>query len=204
MYLLLSPLGDLVGTMTMMRWDAHMIPGVAILMPLMFGVLTAVMSSLSTSKIKNLDPVIALRFGLQNHSFKKNYLPLATSGGPLVGLLALKSSLQSKKQNVMTFVIMGSVGLVTAFVIFFGYNICYKPINLYNILQSTSYDLMMALTDEDAYYEIANVDHVKECYWRATEEMTVAGQAVDVTIVEDLGALTTIQLYRGKSSSLFR
>ncbi len=199
MYLLLSPLGDLVGTMTMMRWDAHMIPGVAILMPLMFGVLTAVMSSLSTSKIKNLDPVIALRFGLQNHSFKKNYLPLATSGGPLVGLLALKSSLQSKKQNVMTFVIMGSVGLVTAFVIFFGYNICYKPINLYNILQSTSYDLMMALTDEDAYYEIANVDHVKECYWRATEEMTVAGQAVDVTIVEDLGALTTINYTEGRA-----
>lgn len=199
MYILLTPLGDLVGTMTMMRWDAHMIPGVAMLMPLVFGLLTAVISSLSTAKIRELDPVIALRFGLQNHSFKKNYLPLATSRGPLVSLLALKSSLQSRKQNVMTFVIMGSVGLVTAFVIFFGYNICYKPINLYNILQSTSYDLMIALTDEEAYYEIANVDHVKECYWRATEEMTVAGQAVDVTIVEDLGALTTINYTEGRA-----
>ena len=199
MYLLLPPLGELVGTMTMIRWDAHMIPGVAILLPVVFAVLTGVMASLSTSKIKGLDPVIALRFGLQNHSFKKNYLPLDVTGGPLVGLLALKSSLQSRKQNVMTFVIMGSVGLVTAFVIFFGYNICYKPINLYNILQSGSYDLMMAVSDPDAYSEVANIDHVRECYWRSNEEMTVAGQAVDVTIVEDLASLETINYTEGRA-----
>lgn len=199
MYLLLPPLGVLVGTMTMMTWDAHMIPGVAVILPFLFGALTCVMASFSTAKIRDLDPVIALRFGLQNHSFKKNYLPLATSGGPLVGILALKSSLQSRKQNIMTLVIMGSVGLVTAFVIFFGYNICYKPINLYNILQSGSYDLMLAITDPDAYYEVSNVEHVRECYWRASEEMTVAGQAVDVTIVEDLGALDTINFTEGRA-----
>ncbi len=190
---------ELVGTMTMMTWDAHMIPGVAVILPFLFGALTCVMASFSTAKIRDLDPVIALRFGLQNHSFKKNYLPLATSGGPLVGILALKSSLQSRKQNIMTLVIMGSVGLVTAFVIFFGYNICYKPINLYNILQSGSYDLMLAITDPDAYYEVSNVEHVRECYWRASEEMTVAGQAVDVTIVEDLGALDTINFTEGRA-----
>ena len=199
MYLLLPPLGELVGTMTMMRWDPHMIPGVAILLPVIFAGLTGAMASLSTSKIRDLDPVIALRFGVQNHSFKKNYLPLDTTSGPLVGLLALKSSLQSRKQNIMTFVIMSAVGLVTAFVIFFGYNICYKPMNLYNILQSASYDVVMFIDDPDAYYEIGKIDHVAACYWKDTQEMTVAGQVVDVSIAEDLSAIPSINFTEGRA-----
>lgn len=199
MYVLLPPLGELVGTMTMMRWDPHMIPGVAILLPVVFAGLTGVMASMSTAKIKDLDPVIALRFGLQNHSFKKNYLPLATSNGPLLWLLALKSSLQSRKQNIMTFVIMSAVGLVTAFVVFFGYNICYKPMNLYNILQSMSYDVVMFVDEPDAYYEVANIEHVTACYWKDTQEMTVAGQVVDVSIAEDLSAIPSINFTEGRA-----
>lgn len=199
MYVLLPPLGELVGTMTMMRWDPHMIPGVAILLPIVFAGLTGVMASMSTAKIKDLDPVIALRFGLQNHSFKKNYLPLATSNGPLLWLLALKSSLQSRKQNIMTFVIMSAVGLVTAFVVFFGYNICYKPMNLYNILQSMSYDVVMFVDEPDAYYEVANIEHVTACYWKDTQEMTVAGQVVDVSIAEDLSAIPSINFTEGRA-----
>ena len=199
MYVLLPPLGELVGTMTMMRWDPHMIPGVAILLPVVFAGLTGVMASMSTAKIRDLDPVIALRFGLQNHSFKKNYLPLATSNGPLLWLLALKSSLQSRKQNIMTFVIMSAVGLVTAFVVFFGYNICYKPMNLYNILQSMSYDVVMFVDEPDAYYEVANIEHVTACYWKDTQEMTVAGQVVDVSIAEDLSAIPSINFTEGRA-----
>ena len=199
MYLLLPPLGELVGTMTMMRWDPHMIPGVAIMLPFIFALLTGSIASLSTSKIKDLDPVIALRFGIQNHSFKKNYLPLATSSGPLTWLLALKSSLQSRKQNIMTFVIMSAVGLVTAFVIFFGYNICYKPMNLYNLLQSISYDVVMFVDDSEAYYEVGNIEHVTAAYWKDTQEMTVAGQVVDVSIVEDLNSIPSINYTEGRA-----
>lgn len=198
-YLLLPSLADLVGSMTMMTWEAHMIPGIAILLPLFFALLTGVMATLSTSRISDLDPVIALRFGLQNHSFKKNHLPLATTGGPLVGLLALKSSLQSKKQNIMTFIIMAAVGIVMAFAVFFGYNICYKPVNLYRMLQPMPYDMSMSIDDPEAYYDLVDIEHVRNCGWRAIVEMTVAGQTADVTVVEDLNSVDNINFTEGRA-----
>ena len=99
----------------------------------------------------------------------------------------------------MTFVIMSAVGLVTAFVVFFGYNICYKPMNLYNILQSMSYDVVMFVYEPDAYYEVANIEHVTACYWKDTQEMTVAGQVVDVSIAEDLSAIPSINFTEGRA-----
>ncbi|MBQ1536983.1 MAG: FtsX-like permease family protein, partial [Ruminococcus sp.] len=86
-----------------------------------FGVLAGVLAAivvtafLSTIKIRSLHPATALRFGLQSNSFKKNHLPLDETKGGLNFLLAVKSALQNKAQNVIIFCIVLSVTFVTMF-----------------------------------------------------------------------------------------
>ena len=93
-----------------------------------FGVLLGVAAVIlaaaffSTVRIRSLHPATALRFGLQANSFKKNHLPLSETDGELNLLLALKSALQNKAQNIIIFCIILSVSFVTMFSCVLYYN----------------------------------------------------------------------------------
>lgn len=76
----------------------------------------------ATRKIRSLHPATALRFGLASNSFRKNYLPLASTRGELNLLLAVKSSLQSMGQGIIVFCIVTAVSFVTMFSLVMYYN----------------------------------------------------------------------------------
>ena len=69
----------------------------------------------ATSKLKELHPATALRFGVESNSFKKNHLPLAKTRGRLNTLLAAKSTLQNMGQNLIIGGILIAVAFVTMF-----------------------------------------------------------------------------------------
>lgn len=64
-----------------------------------------------SGRIKKITPIIALRNGLSNHNFKRNYLPFASTKGNLHILIGLKQMLQSGKQNIA----IGIVGFILSF-----------------------------------------------------------------------------------------
>lgn len=59
---------------------------------------------LSVRKINKLDPIIALRDGIETHSFKKNHIPLSKSKLPLNMSISLKNMYKNGKQNIVTFI----------------------------------------------------------------------------------------------------
>ena len=59
---------------------------------------------LSVRKIKKVQPIIALRDGIETHNFKKNHIPLDKSILTLNGSLSLKNMFKSSKQNVISFI----------------------------------------------------------------------------------------------------
>ena len=59
---------------------------------------------LSIRKIKKLEPIIALRDGIETHNFKKNHIPLDKSILTLNGSLSLKNMFKSIKQNIISFI----------------------------------------------------------------------------------------------------
>ncbi len=69
----------------------------------------------SAKRIRKIEPITALRQGIQTHSFKKNHVPLDKANAPLNFSLALKTVMSNKKQNVTICVTMLVLSLVIVF-----------------------------------------------------------------------------------------
>ena len=80
----------------------------ATLIPIAFVVLfTLIMTALSSGKISSIQPIVALREGVEAHNFRKNHIRLDKTGLGLNMGLAMKTFFGNMKQNVITFIVTG-------------------------------------------------------------------------------------------------
>ncbi len=70
---------------------------------------------LAAHRIKNIEPITALRAGVRTHNFKRNRVPLDKTRAPLNFALALKTTLSEVRLNITVCVTMLVVSLVVAF-----------------------------------------------------------------------------------------
>ncbi len=70
---------------------------------------------LSSRKIKKIEPIAALRSGIQTHNFKRNHIPLERTKAPFHFALALKATLSGMKHNLTIFITMLVISLVVVF-----------------------------------------------------------------------------------------
>ncbi len=75
----------------------------------------AVVVCLSSRRMKRVEPMVALRQGIQTHNFKRNHIPLAKSRVPLNAALALKTTFSGMKQNIIIGITMLVLSLVVVF-----------------------------------------------------------------------------------------
>ena len=159
-----------------------------------------VVSALSTKRISKLDPVIALRFGINTHSFKKNHAPIETTSGPLTWIMALKSVISNTKQNLILFVVMTSIGIVTTFAVFLTYNCVLDPSHLYRMLNLVSGDVDFTFKEnKNQIEEINNLPEVEESFWTDTVEMTAEGYSIYAFITDDWSDISEVNVYEGRS-----
>ena len=83
------------------NWVATIIPVLAI------ALITFLSLLIATRKINKINPIVALRVGLDNHNFKKNRIALDKSKFNLNISLALKTLFNNLKQNIVTFIVVG-------------------------------------------------------------------------------------------------
>lgn len=130
-------------------------------------------SFFSTRRINKLQPVTALRQGLNVHNFRKNHFSLDKSKGSLGILLPFKAILHWSKQSVLLMVMMIAIGFTTAFVIAFGYNVIFDDSRMMRLLSSNHENATVFITDDDIIPEIAAMDEVEKVY-RYNSEMAAA------------------------------
>lgn len=70
---------------------------------------TLIISAFALRKIKKIEPIVALREGTAGHNFKKNHFALSKSSTSLNMNLALKTMMANKKQNIITFFVVGVI-----------------------------------------------------------------------------------------------
>ena len=69
--------------------------------------LTFLVTILSLLKINKIQPIVALREGVQSHNFRTNHVPLDKTFLGLNAGLSIKTMLHNKRQNIITFFVMG-------------------------------------------------------------------------------------------------
>ncbi len=156
-------------------------------------------STASTRMISKLDPVIALRFGINTHSFKKNHAPIDKTPGPLTWVMALKSVLGNTKQNLILFAVMLSIGIVTTFAVFLTHNCVLDASHLYRMLNLVGDDVALSFTDYNGQVsEIEELPEVEKVFCYEINEMTAEGHAIYTYVTDDWNDIPEVNLYEGR------
>lgn len=98
------------------------IPYAVRFLPLPFGATAGIIAGtisltvwLSARRIKKIEPILALRSGVETHNFKKNHIPLEKTRAPLQAALGLKTTLSMVKHNITVCITLLVLSLVVVF-----------------------------------------------------------------------------------------
>ena len=199
-YLVIPVFEEKIRSFSAVQWTHPFDPvSFAITFVIIIGTVVFV-STISTRMITKLDPVIALRFGINTHSFKKNYAPIDKTAGPLTWIMALKSVLGNTKQNVILVVVMLSIGIVTTFSAFLSYNCVYDPTYLYRMLNLVGPDVNISFKEYDNQIgEITQIPGVESVFWLESVEMTAEGYSIYTHVTDDWSDVPEVNIYEGRS-----
>ena len=199
-YLVIPIFETKIRSFSAVAWD-HPFDPIAFVITFIIIIGTVILVSfVSTRMIVKLDPVIALRFGIDTHSFKRNHAPIDKTPGSLTWIMALKSVLGNTKQNIILFVVMLSIGVVTTFAVFLSYNCVYDASHLYRMLNLVAADVDISFKDYDNQLgEIAELPEAESVFWTEMVEMTVNGYTIYTTITDDWSDISEVNIYEGRS-----
>jgi len=114
-YCLFPAVNAMMIAQTGIPYAIHFLPLPLTFSLLILGGTVALAVWLSARKIKKIEPIVALRSGVQTHNFKRNHVPLEKTRAPLNAALALKTTLSGIKHNITVCITMLVLSLVVVF-----------------------------------------------------------------------------------------
>lgn len=144
---------------------------------------------LSSRRIRRIEPIVALREGIQTHSFKRNHVPLEKTRTPLTLALALKTTLSGMKQNITVCITVLVLSLILVFCGLMVNNVITDIEPFINLIVGESADSRININTgiEDEFLQVMNADErVEKVYLYHTIEVRhVGGIALMATISDD-------------------
>lgn len=122
-YAAVPAFGTIITSLTGLRWTGGTPVGSSVLSLAVILLLVWTVAMLSAWRVRRLQPVAALRGGIQTHHFKRNHLPLHKARGGLQFLLACKTMLANSWQNLMIGFIIAAITFASVFSAVLYYNI---------------------------------------------------------------------------------
>ena len=114
-YAIFPAVNTMMIAQTGIPYAIHFLPLPALISLLILGGAVALSVWLSARRIKKIEPIVALRSGVQTHNFKRNHVPLEKTKAPLNFALALKTTLSGIKHNITICITMLVLSLVVVF-----------------------------------------------------------------------------------------
>ena len=114
-YTVFPSLCDLMTDQTGLPYTVRFLPGPFWISTLFCTAVIAAAVWLAARRIHKVEPITALRSGMQTHSFRRNPLPLTKARLPLQAALALKNCISSPRRNTTIFITMGALTLLIVF-----------------------------------------------------------------------------------------
>ena len=143
---------------------------------------------LSARRIKKIDPIVALRQGIQTHNFKRNYVSLEKTRVPLNFALALKTTFSGIKQNIIVCITMLVLSLVVVFSGLMVENVIVDMQSFINLIVGETSDscINVNVEIENEFLQMLNEDsRTKKVYLYHTVEVGHVGGIALVTNLSD-------------------
>lgn len=201
-YAVMPLLGGIITTLSGLLWTQHLDASINFASILIVVVLILMVILLSSMRIKKLQPVAALRGGLMTHSFKKNTFPLEKAKGGLHFVLACKTMLINRKQNIMITFIIAAVTFASVFSVVLYYNVATdKTAFVHLVGAETSNVMVQSKSAEDSkklHAAIEQMDDVAKTAILDMILMKIDGQTVHTSVSDDFGKLDNQTVYEGR------
>ncbi len=185
-----------------LKWEQSFdafISGIAFLILLLIVLFIALIAA---RRISKLSPIHALRGETTSRKYKRNHLQLEKANRNLPIALALKSVLQSMKQNVMIIVILIAVTFSGIFGVIMYYNTTIDTKAFAEVPGMEICNAIAVLNPEmdqaKVMKSIKNMDHVWKVQYFDEVKLKVEGMEVAAYVMDDYGRKETRLVYEGR------
>ena len=164
--------------------------------------IVALVALLAAHHISSLNPIHALRGETTAHKYKNNHLPLEKTKGSLPLILALRSVLQSIKQNIMIIFILITVTFSGVFGIIMYYNTsvdtkAFSEVPGMEICNAIAV-LNPTMDQTKAVNAIRDMKHVRKVQYLDEVKMKVDGNEVSTYVMDNYASKETRLVYEGR------
>ena len=158
---------------------------------------------LAARKIKRIEPIVALRQGVRTHNFKRNRVPLESTGVPLNGALALKTTLAGIKHNVVVCITMLVLSLVVVFSGLMIENVIVDQEPFINLIVGEMSDSCINIQSEaerEFVSTISNDERVQKAYiYHSINVAHVGGAELMAMLCDDFSRVNNLNVvYKGR------
>lgn len=159
-YALFPAINAMMIAQTGIPYAIHFLTLPALISLLILGGTVALAVWLSARRIKKIEPIVALRSGVQTHNFKKNRVPLEKTKAPLDFALALKTTLSGVKHNITVCITMLVLSLVVVFSGLMTENVIADMTPFLNLIVGETADsaINVQVEAEDDFLNVLNSD----------------------------------------------
>lgn len=193
-YILLPAVNTMMMAQTGIPYQLHFLPWPLTITLVVLGGAVALAVWLSAWKIRKIEPIVALRAGVQTHNFKRNHMPLERTRTPLHCALALKTTLSSVKHNVTVCITMLLISLIVVFSGLMTENVIADMTPFLNLIVGETPDscINMQLEDEAKFLQAMNTDsRVEKVYlYHTINTSHVGGAELMTTICDDFSKVS--------------
>ncbi|MCL2364722.1 MAG: FtsX-like permease family protein [Defluviitaleaceae bacterium] len=183
-----------------LQWNPQFNMPVIVISFVVTFLLVVAFAAVSSSRIRKLHPIMALRGGTATHSFKKNHLPLDKSFGPLNFLMSMKQMLGNKRQSIMICIIISGLSFATATGVTVHYNINVNRDAMIRVMMGEVSDIVILVNeDENFSARIRNHPEVRSAFgFSQAQELTVNGMSTLSRVAEDTNMLEANTIVTGR------
>ncbi len=188
-YALFPAINSMMIAQTGVPYAVRFLPLPLIIALLILGGTVALAVCFSARRIKRIEPIVALRSGVQTHNFKRNRVPLERTKAPLNFALALKTALSGVKHNLTVCVTMLVLSLIVVFSGLMTANVIVDMQPFIDLIVGETPDncINVNIEAEDEFLSYANDDkRVEKVYLYSSFNVThVGGIGLFATVSDD-------------------
>lgn len=188
-YLLFPAINTMMIAQTGIPYEMRFLPMPIVISLAVLGGTVALAVWLASRRIKKIEPIAALRSGIQTHNFKSNHVPLEKTKAPLNLALALKTTFSGLKLNITVCITMLVISLVVVFSGLMTKNVIMDMQPFADLIVGETADssiIVQAETEDDFLYEMNKDSRVEKIYLYTSLNVSHTGGAeLMATICDD-------------------